>query len=89
MNANAPTQLAPKTIQGIPGEIASVPVPARQAVHDTASAHEVTLDGPPVAPAGQEGRFLRAVLKEDGTIHYRMKTRQRLGAKYLMKEVFD
>jgi hypothetical protein len=50
---------------------------------------ELTLDGPPVAPGGTEGRFLRAVLKEDGTILYRMKTRQRLGAKYLMKEVFD
>jgi hypothetical protein len=98
-NASGPRELAPHTVEAIREEavrekairdekkVSAILFPAPPG--HVASPHELTLDGPPVGPPGTDGRFLRAVLKEDGTILYRMKTRQRLGAKYLMREVFD
>ncbi len=87
-NASGPRELAPHTIEAIAAD-ARVEEAVRSVLPPGPHRHELTLDGPPVAPGGVDGRFLRAVLKEDGSIHYRMKTRQRLGAKYLMKEVYD
>ena len=40
-------------------------------------------------PGEEERPFLRAVLDDEGGIRYRMRTRQRKGAKYLLREVFD
>jgi hypothetical protein len=49
-----------------------------------------TLPPPPAPRPESEGPFVRAVLKEDGSLEYNIvKTRQRIGAKYLMKEVFE
>ncbi|HET9888661.1 MAG TPA: hypothetical protein VFR10_14225, partial [bacterium] len=43
----------------------------------------------PPAPIQDDRPFLRAVLNDDGEIRYRLRTRQRMGAKYLLREVFD
>jgi hypothetical protein len=40
-------------------------------------------------PVHDDRPFLRAVLNDDGEIRYRLRTRQRMGAKYLLREVFD
>jgi hypothetical protein len=40
-------------------------------------------------PQSEDKPFLRAILDDEGGIRYRLKTRQRIGAKYLLREVFD
>ena len=40
-------------------------------------------------PGGEERPFLGAILDDAGEIRCPMRTRQRKGAKYLLREVFD
>jgi hypothetical protein len=51
--------------------------------------HNQTEANATARPQPEEEPFLRAVLDDEGGIRYRLKTRQRVGAKYLLREVFD
>jgi hypothetical protein len=46
-------------------------------------------NGPGTTSEPARKHLLRAVLNDDGEIFYRMKTRQKLFGKYLLREVFD
>jgi hypothetical protein len=61
----------------------AAPTDALHEAHDSLAEHL------PAEPVHDEHPFLRAILNDDGEIRYRLRTRQRLGAKYLLREVFD
>lgn len=63
--------------------------PSFEEAADQSLAAQDGAEAAPSWPGGDERPFLGAVLDDDGEIRYRTKTRQRTGAKYLLREVFD
>jgi hypothetical protein len=53
------------------------------------SANQAEASAPSPWHGAEERPFLQAAVNDDGEIRYRLNTRQRLGAKYLLREVFD
>jgi len=64
-------------------------LPFENAGGEMLSANEAEAAAPSPWHGREERPFLRAKVDDDGEIRYRLNTRQRIGAKYLLREVFD